>query len=58
MTLEEIKKLKYMGAGYFRLSEKDGRAFQKREKAPIIHAPELKEILIRMVESERTNSNE
>ena len=44
MTLEEIKQLEYAGGGYFRLPGPKGVS------RPVIHAPELRKLLLKMLE--------
>lgn len=43
MTLEQIKQLEYVGGGYFRIPGPVGKAM------PIIHAPELLQLLLKLL---------
>lgn len=43
MTLEEIRRLEYLGGGYFRIPGPVGK------KMPIIHAPELLALLLKKI---------
>lgn len=47
MTLEEIRKLKYLGGGYFRIPGPVG------QRMPIIHAPELLIKLLQILDEKK-----
>jgi len=44
MTVDEIERMRYEGGGYFRVPGPKGVGM------PIIHAPELREILLREIQ--------